>query len=112
MLERLPPHQHLAGEKLHHFAILVAGLATVIMPRSGFERDGVTASTSLSTCSTSPGRVGRGQEISPPAPISPPAMGMSLLTSSDMVMAAVCQPLAARPLKKLVWAATSSVWKG
>ena len=85
----------------------LVSLRTVIMPRSGLERDGVTARISLSTCSTSPGRVGRGQVISPPAPISPPAMGMPLFTSSDMVMEAVCQPLAARPWKKLLSASVS-----
>lgn len=83
-------------------------LCTVIMPRSGRERDGVTASTSLSTVSVSPGRVGRGHFSSPPAPINPPAMGMPLFTSSDMVIDAVCQPLAARPWKKLFSAAFSS----
>ena len=50
-------------------------LLSVIMPRSGRERDGVTASTSLSTLSTSSGRVARGQEISQLAPINPPAPG-------------------------------------
>ena len=42
------------------------------MPCSGRERDGMSSSTSLSTRSTSPGRVGRGQAISPPPPIDAP----------------------------------------
>ena len=54
---------------------------------------------SLSTCRTSPGRVGRGQLNSPPAPMTPPASGAPPSTSSFMVIAAVCQPLAARPPK-------------
>ena len=44
----------------------------------------------------SPGRVGRGHEISPPAPMIPCAKGM-LSTSSRIVIAMVCQPLAASP---------------
>ena len=47
-------------------------------PRSGRDFEGLTSVISLSTCSVSPGRVGRGQEISPPAPIMPPAMGGGL----------------------------------
>jgi hypothetical protein len=42
-----------------------------IVPRSGRERDDVTSTTSLSTWSTSPGRVGAGQLNSPPAPTKP-----------------------------------------
>jgi hypothetical protein len=87
-------------------------LWTVIRPRPGLERDGVTARISLSTCKVSPGRVGRGQVSSPPAPINPPAMGMPLWTRSDMVIEAVCQPLAAKPWKKVCSASASSMWKG
>jgi len=42
-----------------------------MVPRSGRERDGVTSTTSLSTWSTSPGRVGAGQLNSPPAADEP-----------------------------------------
>src|SRR5713226_20907 len=49
---------------------------------------------------SSPGRTGRGQRnSSAPAPTMPPAGLRSLSTSSRMVMAAVCQPLAASPLE-------------
>jgi MaoC like domain len=49
----------------------VIGLAVLVGGRAahlwlGFERDGVISSTSLSTRSSSPGRTGRGQAISPP----------------------------------------------
>ena len=86
-------------------------LRNVTVPRSGREREGVTSSTSLSTVSTSPGRVGRGQAISPPAPITPPASG-TLPTRRRMVIAAVCQPLAAKPPNRDEAAAASSRWKG
>jgi hypothetical protein len=42
----------------------------------------------------------------------PSASGMPLSTSSFIVSAAVCQPLAARPPKNVFFAASSSVWKG
>ena len=76
---------------------LRVSLRTVTIPRSGREREGVTSRTSLSTCRMSPGRVGFGQLISPPAPMMPPAIGAPPSTRSRMVIAAVCQPLAARP---------------
>ena len=80
-----------------------------MVPRSGRERDGVTSTTSLSTWSTSPGRVGAGQLNSPPAPTKPPASGGPLSTFRRIVIAAVCQPLAAKPLKNVRSAACSSV---
>ena len=91
---------------------LRVALRKVTMPRSGRDRDGVTASTSNSTVSTSPDRVGRGQAISPPAPTMPPAIGAPPSTKRRMVSAAVCQPLAASPPSRLVRAACSSRWKG
>ena len=91
---------------------LRVSLRMVTMPRSGRERDGVTSRTSLSTVRTSPGRVGFGQEISAPAPMTPPAKGAASPTSNFMVMAATCQPLAASPPKKVSFAASSSRWKG
>jgi hypothetical protein len=45
----------------------------------------------------SPGRLGRGQVISPPAPMMPPAMGAPPSTSRRIAIAAVCQSLATRP---------------
>ena len=47
---------------------LRVSLLSVTIPRSGRDREGVISMTSLSTCRTSPGRVGLGQAISPPAP--------------------------------------------
>ena len=78
------------------------------MPRSGFDRDGVISTTSLNTCSVSPGRTGRGHAISTPAPITPPAICVAPLTSSRIVSAAVCQPLAASPPSSVPAAAASS----
>src|SRR5205823_3089833 len=46
---------------------LRVSLRTVAMPRSGCDRDGLSSRTSLSTWSTSPGRIGLGQLISAPA---------------------------------------------
>ena len=46
-----------------------------------------------------------------PAPIEPPAIGMTS-TIIRMVTAAVCQPEATSSPKKLSFAAASSVWKG
>ena len=83
------------------------------MPRSGRERDGVDRQHFAFHLQHIAGAHGPAAiAISPPAPISPPAIGMPLLTSSDMVMAAVCQPLAARPWKKLACAAASSSVEG
>src|ERR1035438_1769799 len=78
----------------------------------GFERDGTISTISLSTRRISPARVGRGQAISPPAPMMPAANGSPPVTMSRMVIAAVCQPLAASPPKMLPWAAAWSRWKG
>ena len=78
------------------------------MPRSGLERDGVTSITSLTTCSTSgaggpwPGQL---------ATCSDDAAGDGTNRSSlakRMVIAAVCQPLAARPPNRESRAAASS----
>ena len=82
------------------------------MPRSGREREGVDWITSLTTWITSPGRVGMGQLISPPAPTMPPAIGAPPSTMRRIVIAMVCQPLAARPLKSVAFAASSSRWNG
>ena len=81
------------------------------MPRSGFDLDGVMLSISLSTCKVLPGQVGLGHVISVLAPIRPPANG-TLSVSRRMVMAAVCQPLAASEPKNESFAASSSVWNG
>jgi hypothetical protein len=78
------------------------------MPLSGLVRDGVISITSLTTCSSSPGRVGLGKAISAPAPTMPPAMGRPPVTSSRIVSAAVCQPLAASPANSELAAASSS----
>ena len=52
-------------------------------------------------CNSSPGRTGRGQlRSSKPTPRMPPAGLNSPSTISRMVIAAVCQPLAASPLKR------------
>src|SRR5438132_1469960 len=75
--------------------------------------DGRASSTSASTCSSSPGRTGRGHfSSSAREPMIPPAGRNPLSTSSRMVSAAVCQPLAARPPKNEPRAAFSSRWKG
>ena len=80
-------------------------LRTVAIPRSGREREGVISTTSLSTCSVSPGRVGFGQASSPPAPMIPPVSGNPLSTNRRMVIAAVCQPLATKPANSVALAA-------
>src|SRR3954471_17401754 len=54
---------------------LRVSLRTFTIPRSGRERGGMPSSTSLTTWSLSPGRVGFGQLISPPAPTTPPLSG-------------------------------------
>ncbi len=79
-------------------------LRTRIIPRSAREREGVTSSISLTTWSVSPGRVGFGQLTSPPLPMIPPRSGKPDSTSNFIVIAAVCQPLAARPPNKVVFA--------
>jgi hypothetical protein len=56
---------------------------------------------------------GRGQRNSSnPAPTMPPAGLGSLSTSTRIVIAAVCQPLAARPRNTLSRAVLSSRWNG
>jgi hypothetical protein len=63
--------------------------------------------------SSSPGRTGRGQRhSSQPVPTRPPAGLRALSTRSRIATAVVCQPLAARPWKRLSRAAASSRWKG
>jgi hypothetical protein len=42
----------------------------------------------------------------------PPASGNPLSTSSRMVIAAVCQPLAANPANSVLFAVSLSRWKG
>lgn len=61
--------------------------------------------------SASPGRVGPGHLISPPAPMIPCANG-TLATTSFMVKVAVRQPLAGSPAKKVSSAASASLWNG
>jgi hypothetical protein len=79
----------------------------------GRRLDGRTSSTSLSVRRSSPGRTGRGHwSSSKPAPTMPPAGLKSLSTSSRMVTAAVCQPLAASPPNIVSRAAPSSRWNG
>jgi hypothetical protein len=51
---------------------------------------------------------GLGQLISPPAPTMPPASGRPVSTRRRMVIAAVCQPLAASPPNNVRLAASSS----
>jgi len=51
-------------------------LRMVTMAWLDLERDGLIASTSVSTCNSSPARTGRGHSISPPTPITPVAIGM------------------------------------
>jgi hypothetical protein len=62
---------------------------------SGLDRDGFMSTTSANSWRIIPGRVGLGQASCSSAPISPSASG-TLSTSIRMVMAAVCNPLAAR----------------
>jgi len=88
-------------------------LRTRIMPRSGRDFDGRTSSTSLNTYSSSPGRTARGQlNSSKPTPRMPPAGLNSPSTISRMLIAAVCQPLAANPANGDCCAAASSRWNG
>lgn len=77
------------------------------MAMCGFDRDGRISCTLLLTCRTSPGRVGSGQDTSAPAPMIPCAKG-TLSTMSRIVIAIVCQPLAARPWKKVFRALSGS----
>ncbi len=56
--------------------------------------------------------MGRGQLISPPAPTMPPATGAPPSTMRRIVIAMVCQPLAASPLKIDAFAASLSRWNG
>jgi len=58
------------------------------------------------------GRVGFGQSSSPPALTIPPASGKPLSTRRRMVIAAVCQPLAAKPDSRVFLASSLSRWKG
>ena len=83
----------------------------ITFPRSGRESEGEIFSTSLSMRRLSPGRTGRGQASSPPAPITPSAKGAPPSISSRMVSAAVSQPLAISPPNMLDLAASGSVWK-
>jgi hypothetical protein len=68
------------------FSVVVRSLTS---PCSVRDFDGRTSSTSLSRLSSSPGRTGRGQAISPPAPTTPPASFRSPSTRSRMVKAGV-----------------------
>src|SRR5580692_591406 len=83
-------------------------LRTVMIPRSGLDREGLTSNTSLSTSRLSPGRVGFGQSSSTPAPTIPSASGKPPSTSRRAVIAAVCQPLAAKPENRVSLAASLS----
>lgn len=85
--------------------------STVTMPRSGLERDATMSRILLMTWRVSPARVGRGHSMCPPAPMIPPPKG-KLLTSNFIVMAEVCQPLAARSWNSVCFAACASRWKG
>src|SRR5207237_784598 len=77
------------------------------------EQPAGTSSTSASTCSSSPGRTGRGHfNSSAREPMMPPAGRKPLSTRRRMESAAVCHPLAARPPKKESRAAASSRWNG
>src|SRR5436309_1136309 len=63
------------------------------------ERDGRSSRISVSTLSSSPGRTALGQRSSStPNPMAP-SVKFSVCTKSRMVIAAVCQPLAIKPLK-------------
>ena len=72
------------------------------IPWPGRDRDDRVSSTSISTRSSSPGRTGFSQFNSPPTPRMPPAGRKSLIRHSFIVSAAVCQPLAAKPLEQRV----------
>ena len=68
------------------------------MPRSGFERDGLTSRTSRRASSVSPGRTGRSQRTSstPGEPIA--ALRWSRPSANRrMNTHTVCQPLAISP---------------
>ena len=54
---------------------LRVSLLKTAMPRSDLEREGVISITSLTTCSSSPGRMGHCHLTSTLAPMMPPAMG-------------------------------------
>src|SRR5450631_1515973 len=61
----------------------------------------------------SPGRTGRGhRNSSTPKPTEPPASRRPPVTNNFIDIAAVCQPLAARPSKTLRFAASKSRWNG
>src|SRR5260370_295446 len=75
--------------------------------------EGLRWRASRSRWRSSPGRTGRAQRSwSSPAPRMPPAGWSSLSTRSRMVIAAVCQPLAASARNIEPRAASSSRWKG
>lgn len=63
--------------------------------------DGVIALTAISRCRRSPGGVAVGHLREMSVPITPVAIGTLEVTSSRIVIAAVCQPLAARPSKNV-----------
>src|SRR2546426_1225277 len=92
------------------FSVVVRHL---MKPWPGRLLDARASRTSASTCSSSPGRTGRGHfSSSARDPMIPPAGRNPLSTRSRMVSAAVCQPLAARPPKNEPRAAWSSRWNG
>ena len=111
---RIPPLDHKIGdEDLNRLAVLVQRRRPELrMPRSGRDFDGRSSKTSLSTVKMSSGLTGFGQRNSSiPAPMTPPAIGR-LSTSSRIVIAALCEPLAASPPKKDRAPSASSRWNG
>ncbi len=72
------------------------------MPRSGRERDGFTSTISPRSVSASPAYTGCvHDQLAASTNVATGKSRMPPVTSSRMPSDAVCQPLAARPLKKL-----------
>ena len=81
----------------------------LMIPWSGRDFDGRTSRTSETMCSVSPGRTGRGHlSLLGSGSDQPPAIRRSPSTINRIVRAAVCQPLATSPPKKVAAAARSS----
>src|SRR5271165_3550029 len=94
-----PGHDELRNENLDDLAVLVSRLV------AHADRSTIRARARWSHLFDF---AADGQLISPPVPMIPPRSGRPDSTSSFIVMAAVCQPLAAKPPNSVGFAASPS----